>query len=694
MAFLHNTTYINKPTTTFSAAELLAITPEDVERYMVHRVYRDSSTPEKAYLRSSTLEVIKKAISWYMPNNNADWNEATRSGNPTLSKVVNDVLKNVKRQEVRRQGKPSVAKRAFTMAEFRLAIKLFERRNEFVYRYRYTTMIKYQYHLIARCDDMAHFESGDLKGHTDPRFSLFSLQTKVFWSKNVLEERNCPDQIFFGSQDPDYCILLALAVYLEIWFTDKNGNYSTLLFSDEKGNSNETVSRLKSRYSNRLLTCILRDPEFVSTSISSTGTGNLGTHSLRKYPATYARAVGCTLDQIDVRGRWKRNSGRVVDRYVDVEQQYIDAKVAAALCVHGAVKYKFVPGSGLSYDWLHKYVVPGIAKFYGSDNNNTIASVLALPLLWACFDEYYSTKLPEWLIVKINNEYNKIKKIPEKNPIMKVPLTVFEVNGLLCIEELITDYGGKQFGKEKEEDDDNDERKPAATTTTNTAGQTSVSEGRNMMNAILIQQQQLQTQLNAISEQVNNSIGAVRCDIEKKMQVVNRNLKKLMVQPARKIFRNDNNNYNNNNNENNNNNSNNNYNNENNFNNENNNAMENEGDDDNNNNCAGQEGGRVAVPAFLGSPKTLHELWLEYWVGTAGNKPAKDFTARERGAVKFRYSKRKVFWDVVAAHVRAGYDAHAAIERIQSAYGHSLSVTNVLKAMTRDRQKGHPNLQI
>ena len=164
---------------------------------MVHRVYGASSTRDTAHLRSSTVEVIKKAISWYMPNNNADWNEASRSGNPTLSKKVNDIVKVLKRQEVRRQGKASVAKRAFTMDEFRLAIKLFERRPEFVYLDQYTTMTKFQYHLIAWCDDMAHFESRDLKGHSDPRFSMFALQTKVFWSKNVLEERNCPDQIFF-----------------------------------------------------------------------------------------------------------------------------------------------------------------------------------------------------------------------------------------------------------------------------------------------------------------------------------------------------------------------------------------------------------------------------------------------------------------------------------------------------------------
>jgi hypothetical protein len=37
----------------------------------------------------------------------------------------------------------------------------------------------------------------------------------VSWSKNVMEERDCPDQILLGSNDTDFCVLLALSCYLE-----------------------------------------------------------------------------------------------------------------------------------------------------------------------------------------------------------------------------------------------------------------------------------------------------------------------------------------------------------------------------------------------------------------------------------------------------------------------------------------------
>ncbi|ETL98927.1 hypothetical protein L917_04101 [Phytophthora nicotianae] len=44
-------------------------------------------------------------------------------------------------------------------------------------------------------------------------------------------------------------------------------------------------------------------------------------------------------------------------------------------------------------------------------------------------------------------------------------------------------------------------------------------------------------------------------------------------------------------------------------------------------------------------PKDLFELLHEYEFGYAGVKPARDFTSVKRGANKFVYSRRKVFWD-------------------------------------------------
>ncbi|KAI9986019.1 hypothetical protein PInf_024816 [Phytophthora infestans] len=93
--------------------------------------------------------------------------------------------------------------------------------------------------------------------------------------------------------------------------------------------------------------------------------------------------------------------------------------------------------------------------------------------------------------------------------------------------------------------------------------------------------------------------------------------------------------------------------------------------------------------------KDLYELWAVYPFGLSGMKPAKEFTAAERGANKFAYSRRKVFWDAVATFVRSGFTSDVAIDKIYAAYGWQLSVTRILAALCNDKhQGGHPSLRL
>ena len=99
-----------------------------------------------------------------------------------------------------------------------------------------------QHALIGGLDDAAHFEVKDPAGH--PNFD-FALRTNVRWSKNVMEERQCPSQvsiltsiltfvlvvcccdmyltfsfaftfqIMLGAQDSELCTMLNFGVYLE-----------------------------------------------------------------------------------------------------------------------------------------------------------------------------------------------------------------------------------------------------------------------------------------------------------------------------------------------------------------------------------------------------------------------------------------------------------------------------------------------
>ena len=98
----------------------------------------------------------------------------------------------------------------------------------------------------------------------------------------------------------------------------------------------------------------------------------------------------------------------------------------------------------------------------------------------------------------------------------------------------------------------------------------------------------------------------------------------------------------------------------------------------------------VETIPLMNCPRTLQILWAEYEFGVGGKKPAKLFTARERGKVKFSYSLWKPFWTLVERMICFGYSHTNAIEKIESVYcsGRSKSVTQILREIRRDKQRG------
>ncbi len=67
-------------------------------------------------------------------------------------------------------------------------------------------------------------------------------------------------------------------------------------------------------------------------------------------------------------------------------------------------------------------------------------------------------------------------------------------------------------------------------------------------------------------------------------------------------------------------------------------------------------------------------------------KPAKDFTYHERGANKFNYGRRKVFWDAVIQMTGKGVTSDTAIDRIYLVHGERRSIMRILKMMAQDRR--------
>jgi hypothetical protein len=227
----------------FTLAQLFEITPRDIVRYMCLQAYQteDPGPEDKPiHARSGGLEVVKKAISSFMPNRNVKWNVKSQTGNPTMSVAVNDLIKKIKKAEVRKQGKKSNAKGDLKRPEFRKTHRLLEKHptGGLPCHLRTPCMLNLQFHIIGRADDISNVETMDISHHD--KFPAFALQMAVLWSKNVLDERDCPDKILLGMMDTDFCVLIALGCYLGTVLSTKADGHR-FLFSNIDDDNDDYV---------------------------------------------------------------------------------------------------------------------------------------------------------------------------------------------------------------------------------------------------------------------------------------------------------------------------------------------------------------------------------------------------------------------------------------------------------------------
>jgi len=201
----------------FTTEELVQVTPGEIVRYLKIKVYgEEDAQPDidpPLHYRSNTIKFWKKAWSYFMPNNIMPWNEVAKIGNPTRSTAVNKLLKAVKKKEAARLGRPSQARRAFQPSEYSQAIMLLSECPSKENGVWLAAYICFQYNMIARLDDTSKFRSPDLQPFQ--AFPFYGVSVRLCWSKNVLEERDAPNQVLFGANDWRYCTLSLLATWLE-----------------------------------------------------------------------------------------------------------------------------------------------------------------------------------------------------------------------------------------------------------------------------------------------------------------------------------------------------------------------------------------------------------------------------------------------------------------------------------------------
>jgi hypothetical protein len=611
----------------FQPELLVQVTPNDIYKWMAFKAYgKEDPGPNDNPTcgRSSSLMYYKKALSYFMPHRLMHWNFEQRSGNPTKSTDVNDLIKAVVKKEARQQGRKSQARRPFTQEEFIQLVTLCSQFRDPNIKYGIPALLKFAFHMIARLDDSCEMKNENL--NPNPRYPE-TLLARLRWSKNVNDERDAPNQIVIGAMDPEYCVLLGLGLHLETAISEVS-DQSQHLFH---------FGRATPKLANGFVSSALREKVLKHGDFKKQSTGNLGSHSVRKHASTHARRNGSCKDDVDFRGRWKKNA-RQQDKYTDVDLPYPDGKTSVALCIGGACKYVCRKGVRVTDEWIRMHIVPNISNNY----DPAIALVLGRAVLWAAFNPETSEYVPANIRQRINTHYTDYVRgslTADENPVHKVQLIASELEGVLFLDELVRETENR--GVEEGQDEN---------TAIPQLQQRTMS--RNAAGALLAGQHEIRREVG----QLRSEVDVMGVNHTRSLEIVNKNVNRLARRPGLQ-FRNQ--------------------------------QRSNEDDDG-----AREAGETMALNARLSrNPRTLYLLWEEYTVGLNGFKAARLFTTVERGRSKHTYSKRKHVWDKISELIRAGYTADVAIDKMYKAYGESLPVTKIILAMIADQKNGgHPQL--
>ena len=412
--------------------------------------------------------------------------------------------------------------------------------------------------------------------------------------------------------NPLVCPMLNLAVMLETVGAGENG----MLF----GCSHKTASNnLKQVYSSPFFT--------------STRPGKLGTHSIRKGPATFASRFGMPKDWINQRGRW-RGKKEQVDTYIEVVQPYPDAKVAGVLCgTRGPCMYKVKADMHVPLAFLELITPNSCVAF-----NPAIAKVFALPLLWAsyervtvCNGKSYSI-IPEDLAERIQNLWASAGGDLTVNPIEKIKLEARHNGDQLVLVPLVNDGVAADAG----------------------VAVASADTGVDSDRDVLLAQNHL---LQQCVEDMKNEMMSILAEHRQYMVTMNSNLRRIAIQPvSRRVLPSS--------------------------------SPARAGTASATNTATTNTTTTTAAAKLSQRPGSLYLLWDEYEKGLGDNKAAKHFTEHERGADKYNYYRRKIVWDTVERLMRRGHTSRVAVDMIRAVYGQASSVTAVINAMKADRARG------
>ncbi len=151
--------------TNFSQERLAELTPNDISRYFLYRLYNNPDialdNDEKPNHCCTTILYWKKAISFFMPNNNNAWVETSQIGNPTCTVAIAKIIKHLKKKETAQRGASSQSCRAFVKEEFCQIIHHFEAKTNKELALLGSAYTRFQFSMISCVDDAAKLHKSD-----------------------------------------------------------------------------------------------------------------------------------------------------------------------------------------------------------------------------------------------------------------------------------------------------------------------------------------------------------------------------------------------------------------------------------------------------------------------------------------------------------------------------------------------------
>jgi hypothetical protein len=160
-------------------------------------------------------------------------------------------------------------------------------------------------------------------------------------------------------------------------------------------------NNLKLSWQNTLKKVVWSDPQFkdCQPELDDEEDGGIGTQSNQKFAANFTSHSGCTSNKVKICGRWKLTQGRIVFIYIGVKKAYKDAKVCAAPCCGGLVKYALKIGLGeiITHQCLCMHVFPNITWRF--TKGAKLCHIFGLAFLHVCMSSNPDIHVPDdiWL---------------------------------------------------------------------------------------------------------------------------------------------------------------------------------------------------------------------------------------------------------------------------------------------------------